>query len=94
MHDRRYVSVHVACGFTSDENVLPNAWIANKKGAEGINGQQKGGRGYHERYVRTCRFLKKGNPARFTQLAAAVCTEQHQNLMEGAPGGDKATARS
>ena len=46
MHDRRYVSVHVACGFTLDENVLPNAWIANKKGAEGINGQQKGGRGY------------------------------------------------
>ena len=59
-----------------------------------LDGQQKGGRGYHERYFGTCRFVNEVNTARRSQLAAAVCTEQHQNLMEVASGGDKATARS
>ena len=52
-----------------------------------------GSREYDERCVGTCRFLNEVNPARRSQLAAAVCTEQHQNLMEVASRDDEATAR-
>ena len=32
-HDRRYVSVRVACGFNLVKKIFPDAWIANEKGA-------------------------------------------------------------
>ena len=36
-HDRRYVSVHVACGFNLMKILFPDAWMANEKGAaEGV----------------------------------------------------------
>ena len=32
-HDRRYVSVRIACGFTLMKVVFPDAWMANETGA-------------------------------------------------------------
>ena len=34
-NDRRYVSVRVACGFTSMKVLFPDTWMANEKGAAG-----------------------------------------------------------
>ena len=34
-HDRRYVSVRVACDFTLMKVLFPDAWMANEKGAAG-----------------------------------------------------------
>ena len=34
-HDRRYMSVRVACGFTLMKALFPDAWMANEKGAAG-----------------------------------------------------------
>ena len=32
-HDRRNVSVRVACGFNLMKKLLPDVWVANEKGA-------------------------------------------------------------
>ena len=50
----------------------------------------KGSRGYHERFVGTCRFLNEVSPARCSQQCVHGATSQHQ--MEAACDGDKATA--
>ena len=47
------------------------AWKANKRST-----------GYRERLVGTYRLLNEASPTRRSQRAAAVCTEQHQKLME------------
>ena len=65
--------------------MFSDAWMANKKVAGGMM------RGTSARVA--CFLNEEINPARHSQLAAAVSTEQHQNLMETACGGDKATAR-
>ena len=37
-HDRRHVSVRVACGFNSIKKLFPDAWMANEQGpAEGVS---------------------------------------------------------
>ena len=41
-----------------------------------MDDQPKGSRGCHERFVGTCRFLHEVNPARRSQLAAAVSHNQ------------------
>ena len=74
-------SVRVSCGFSLLEYVLLR-----------LNAQQKEGREYHDMYVGTYRFLNEVSPARRSQLAAAVCTEQP--TPEVASGGDKASART
>ena len=58
--------------------------MANKKGAGGVM------RGTS---VGVALLFERGKVRR-SQLAAAECTEQHRNLMETAPAGDKATAPS
>ena len=36
-HDRRYVSVRVACGFNLMKKILPDAWMANEKEQRGYH---------------------------------------------------------
>ena len=51
------------------------AWMADEKGAGGIVREE-------HRYVSLCGLDEEINPARRTQLAAAVCAEQRQNISD------------
>ena len=69
-------SVRVACGLNRLKYVFLRLDLR-------LDGQRKGSRGYHERFVGTCRVFNEVIPARRLQLAAARYTEQHQNLDGG-----------